>query len=745
MLLKPRNSFSLRVVLGLGVATSVLQTALADDNAGEIPDVVVTAQRRAEKASDTPISLSVIDNATLEKADIKGLTDLYTYTPSTTINTSSGNAGIYIRGVGNSGATPSTSSAVAVNVDDVYLARPSSPLLDFFDVERVEVLRGPQGTLYGRNATAGAINIYSARPTFTPEGYADFTYGSFNRTDFKAAFSGPVTDTLALRLAVRGASDDGYNKNTDSRGTKASDQDNVSAIRALADYKPVGGPLSVQFTSDYVSQRQGNQTLRPLDGSGVAQVAGAVTSSDFHATSNNAATRNNTESGGFSVKTKYEFDDVSLNSITGYHNIDQDFLLNTDGTSVNVSETLIRTYQSQESQEFRLNSEGKHDLDWVVGSYFFHENVKYTTAMNRYAGTGAPATQLFPNEGADTTAYAGFADGTYHVTDRFSLGAGIRYSWEDKDIDRNFILINGVAAGYSALGKGTTALAVFQHDSASYHSATPRFIAQYKVADNSMVYASVTNGFKSGGAGVNDIISAQRKFASPYANEKIWAYEIGQKSSFLDRKLQVNASLFWYDYTNLQVATYKNGLSTIQNAASASPYGAELEIQARPTDPLTLRFSGSYLHATYDSYISSLGSQVYDASGNTLIGAPTWTLSTSGDYELRLPKLLPEDQRIDLYLGSNYRSEVHFSQLNLPVTVQKPINLVDARITWHLKDGAYSVSIFGKNLLNQNYCQNIVTFTSITSPSLSGAYPQGSALCYPAEGRSLGIQTVARF
>lgn len=699
-------------------------------------EILVTAQRRSENLRDVPVSVTAFSGEALARADIESLQDVFSYTPSMTFNTSSGAAQIYLRGVGSNIANFSTDGSVAVNVDGVYVARPFGALTDFLDVERVEVLRGPQGTLYGRNATAGAINVVSARPTRDLTGYAKAIYGTFNRRELQGAISGPLTSdgNIRARVAGRWARDDGFTKDLDPAGSNKLDNSDVDALRGSLDGD--FGALSVQITADYGRQHSDGDTVRVLDGSGYADEIGAPLPDDFHSARNDLPTFNNNRTWGISGQATYDFGDVSLISVTGYRELKQHFLLNTDGTEADISESIFLTDAKQFSQELRLQSNGDGPFSWIIGGYYFNEKVNSVTLLPRLSGMGTrafPYTNIFIGNG-EVDAYAGFADVSYKLTDRLTVSAGIRYSHEKKDLYRELYSPSTIVRdAYDTDAFGTRS--AFRADTPTYDAWTPRFVVNYKPTDDLLLYVSASRGFKSGGANVAAATS------EPFGNELLWSYEAGVKLNLLNGKGLWSTSVFRYDYTDLQVTTFQNGLNSIQNAASARPWGIETELSLSPVRELQINLSAAYLDATYHDFTSSLGGVAVDASGNRMIGAPEWTLSGSANYDFDLGGA----GTLSAFGAVNYRSTTDFNQFNFTNMQQEGYALVDARLTWTAPGGNYSISGFAKNLFDVEYVRNIAAFTSITSPTYLATNPQGSALGYPGPGRQLGVELGVRF
>ncbi len=749
--MRNNNGFRLALLLATAVAAlGVAVPAMAQDVGAATPeangspkevvtlgDIIVTAQRRGQNLGKVPVSISAFSSEMLAAADVSSLEEVYAYTPNMNFNQSSGSAQIYLRGVGNNIANSSTDGSVAVNVDGVYVARPFGALLDFYDVERVEVLRGPQGTLYGRNATAGAINVISKRGGRELSGYAKAIYGSFDRREVQGAIGGPLTadGNIRARIAGRYARDNGFTKDLDSRGSNKLDNQDVNAVRGTLDGD--FGAFSVKLTADYTRQHSDGDTVRVLDGSGQADAVGVHVPDDFHSARNNLPTYNNNRSWGVTNESSYDFGGVSLISITGFRKLRQHFYLNTDGTQEDVSESIFYTNARQVSQELRLQSDTSKALSWIVGGYYFNEKVKADVLLPRLSGVAArsfPFTTIFDTHNS-VEALAGFVDGTYHVSDQWSVSAGIRYSHEDKDIYRSLYAPAAAVRDVfnrSAFGTAISATTV----TPKFEAWTPRFVINFEPSEGKLIYASISRGFKSGGA------NQAAPTAAPFGNELLWSYEMGAKVHFWDNRAFLTAALFKYDYSDLQVTTFQNGLNVIQNAASAKPWGSEVELRLNPTSHLSFNFSGSYLDAYYDNFISSLGGVATDASGKRMTNAPKWTGSASANYDVALG----ENAGSLAFFGAvNYRSATDFNQFNFSKLRQPAYALVDARVSWTLPDQRFTLSTFVKNAFDKEYLRNIAPFTSISSKAYITANPVGSALGYPGPGRQLGIEASFNF
>lgn len=774
------SNFSARLaVLSAALAASTTLSAVAQDNAF-IEEIVVTAQKREESVQSVPISIVAISAAQLDRAGLTDILGVAGRTPSLQFSSAGGEAQIYIRGVGSNLLAVGADPSVAINLDGVYLGRPNMGLNQFLDVERVEVLRGPQGTLYGRNATGGSINIISKMPSDEFNGYATASYGSDNAIDLKAAVGGPISDKLSYRIAGRHENNDGYVEDLDPAGTNKLDNSDLWAGRASLRFKP-NDAITATAIMDWSDFNNGNTAIRPIDNLGAAKLAGAKQTTSLLQEFNNLPTFMNWKTGGPTLDVDVELSDtVLLKSITSYKTFDMDFYFNTDGTEIPVTRTTETFDTKQFSQELRLASQGDAPLQWIVGGYYLKEEKKGALGLVREnlrnAVTGAPLALgvfIIPATN-DTKASAAFAQGSYAITADVKFTAGIRFS-DEKKVDTNAqynIFVGGavttdqVANGlFGGLNVANFPAASRRSDSKKFNAWTPKFGIDWKVNEDVLAYASATRGFKSGG--YNDYQPTNPSFNPEY----IWSYEAGVKSDLADGKLRLNAAAFYYEYSDLQVTTFLNSLTLVANAAQAKVKGLDLEMVAQPKKAVTLGVAVSLLDASYDTFTAPYGVcsplvlatptcagrtagqvRLINANGNRLNNAP----EIKGNAFMGYAHDMGNSGSLTFFGQVSYTDKIFFNAANDPNASQKSYTLLDGRITWAPESEAFEISLFGKNLGDKDYFHNIVQFTSasLTPPAaaLPGAgvpvtdpFSIGNALGYPAPGRQWGIEAKYKF
>jgi iron complex outermembrane receptor protein len=751
-----------------------LKQAMAQDEG--IEEIVVTAQKRIESVQDVPISIVAVTGDELARTGTNDFLNLAGRVPTLQYSQAGGESQIYIRGIGSNLLAVGADPSVAIHLDGVYLGRPNMGMNQFLDVERVEVLRGPQGTLYGRNATGGSINIISKQPTDELEGYVSVGTGSFSRQEVNAAVGGPLSDDWGFRLAGRYVKDDGYVEDLDPRGTNKLDDQDLTAVRGILQYTP-SNTFSATLSLDMSDFSNGNTAVRPNDNKGTAQVLGAVPTGSILQQRNDFNTFMNWETGGPTLTLNWDLSDtVTLTSITAYKTFEMDFFFNTEGTEINVTRTSEIFDTEQLTQELRLASTGDGPLQWIAGLYYLDEDKDGGLGLVREGGAPSLRTfNIFAEN--DTQAWAAFGEISYELNERLTLTAGLRYSDEKKDDynELNFVLVTednpaevvqlGLLGNINYASCGFLCPFQTRTDSKSWDDVTPKLGIEFQQSDNVMLYASYTEGFKSGG--YNDYQPTN----TVYDQETIKSFEVGAKTDWMDGTLRFNAAAFFYDYEDLQVTTFFQSLTLVSNAANADVFGVDLELITRPSDQLEFGAAISFLDATYDSFDVPYGRcspyvepfndpgcadvptdrpygspRIVDASGNNLNNAPEFSGNVYGQYVAPLG----DNGDLTFFAQLSHTDDVYFNAANADVARQKAITLLDAQIGWTNPSGALEVSLYGKNLTDEEYFHNIVEFTSSSLPPPSAALPApgdtitdpfatGHSLGYPAPGRTWGL------
>lgn len=585
----------------------------------QIDEIVVTATKKGETAlQDTPMAVSAFSSKELERslvADVRGLQEL---TPNLTISANTSYAQIYIRGVGTNNVFNGADPSATVHVDGVYFGRPFSQFASFLDVERVEVLRGPQGTLYGRNSIAGTINVISRQPGDELEAKVLVNVGDYNRTETSAYISGPlVPGRVQVSLSGSKLLHDGYRENIISSGNDVDDQNLVTGR----------GQLRIQVSETIEATTRVDQEVIDVNGPGYVPLdpySPAIDSilGDFSQIALDSPNSFYVENRGISEDIRIQLGEtVELRSITAYREAVNDILADSDQTDASITVTDLIEEQTQFSQELTLTG-STGDITYVVGAYYFKEEIETDLKVNAFVPGVRP--QFGPS--GETKSWAIFGEGTLNLTPEVAATLGLRYTDEEKSYSQVF--------GVELLASpGTFAVGPLLIDPPKISNAawTPRVIVEWSPTEDAMLYASASRGFKSGGF---NIVSSSA--GNGFDPEELWSYELGARTDWHDERLRLNLTGFFYDYTDLQVQSYISpGVSVINNAATAEIKGLEFELLAAPNPNLDLSLNLSWLDATYGNYpVAFAGPVSFDASGNRLSNAPEVSGSFAAEYTI---------------------------------------------------------------------------------------------------------------
>ena len=645
-----------------GVASSQ-----ADAGEGGLEAVVVTSQRREQQLQRVPLAVTALTSQDIVRRQVTETVDVLRLVPNLIGNNNVGLGSsntYYIRGIGNTESIPTQDVPVGTYVDDVYIARQNANNFGLFDVERVEVLRGPQGTLFGRNTTAGAINVIVKKPTDHFGGYIEGSLGRFDRRELRGSVDLPISDQVLTKFSAYTLDTDGYATQT-STGRKLNGESNYG-LRGAVRLLPTN-TLTVDLSADYIDQDDANLLNRKdangnrVVNSGIVQdsLAGFFTGEKAH-----NKPGNQTQSYSGTINARWDFSPgASLTSITGYRHTEQHYYIDSIFFAPNplptgVSPILDYGTNEQFSQELRVNGRGLSDrLTYVAGLYYLNE--RNWTDLGTGAGTATGFTVTGDRRLVNTlSSYAAYAQGDYQLTDKLTGTVGLRYTIEDKHLD--------VATNPGGRGTVFSSAAIAASGiplELKHYFMTPRFALQYQIDPNFMVYASATRGEKSGGW--NGRALANNLFLA-FEPEKVWSEEIGFRSDLFNHTLRLNATAFYSNTDDLQIsaATRLNGLTifTTTNPAGMKNYGGELEATWAPTRKLTLQGTLGLQHARYQNISADVQTQIAacqaaiasnNAAANTAncnrgfvdfkgriaipVRAPGVSLQTFASYQIDLP------------------------------------------------------------------------------------------------------------
>lgn len=728
-----------------------------EQNSVGLVDIIVTATRRETNLQTTAVAVTAFDGEALRQAQVKGLGDLQQITPSLVVSSNAGQESpIALRGISSGIQGIGGDSPVAIYLDGVYLARPQAALFEFADIEQIDVLRGPQGTLFGRNNTGGAINITTAVPNADNSGSFGLRYGSRNEVAIRGAVNTALTDKLFVKFAGSHREDDGAQRFADT-GERANG-DNATTLDAGLRYQ-ASDKLTLDLRGDY-SRTKVPVFLRLFSpGAGRYGLSGCALDCDLIYADEKAAHQVIVGRGG-SFTAAYDLDAVKLKAITGYRTLRVDQLGDNDQTDVRLLRFAQVTKSRQFSQEFNVSSGTGGRLNWVGGLYYFHENASANYAIQQFQ-TDTRSLIIGGLAIVKSESYAAYANASYDVTDQLTVSAGIRYSHETKDFDRTggVIVTNIVSSG--SIAPRPIATPQYTGVSRKFEYANPRFDIQYKVNENSFIYANYSTGSKSGGFS----FSAQGTADPSFGPEKIKAFEVGLKNTLFDRQVRINLSAYHYDYSGLQVSlTPSPGVRSIYNAAEARIKGIDAEFEFAPHAIPGLKLSGNaaLLDAKYRNFLvdfanlgavgaagQCFGGQLSSAlvcnfSGNRLPRAPKLQLTFIADYKIDAGNAGTFQPHLQLSHFSNY---FYTPNNDYPFGASRPYTLLDGQIGWTPKGSRWKFSLWGRNLTNKRYItntviQNFPASTVTNSPFPGGAVSEFGLVNNP---RSLGAEVGIRF
>ncbi|MBW2367521.1 MAG: TonB-dependent receptor [Deltaproteobacteria bacterium] len=658
-----------------------------------LEDTIVTATKTGEtRLQSTPIAISTFDGEALRASALDRFEDITMYVPSFSMYSEWQLKTPYIRGIGNTNALAGASPTVQVYIDDVPMARSSGFLVGLFDMERIEILRGPQGTLYGRNVTGGALRLFSKSPTDELSGKASIEAGDYKMFGFRGSLSGPlVKNKVKGHVAIAHSQHGPYVDNVAPGFEDWDFQDqHYSAARGALELTPTD-KIDITFRADYYTED--DNPTPPFKyivndpatiAAGVLDLAGDVSKAEGN-WDNVLDLDQYGVSAHVTVKLPHE---MELKSITGWRKTEYDKRSEADGwgdiPSLGNLHTEESYLQEQFSQEFNLSGQWSR-LKWFTGLFLYKDrdnhNLWYDYSIS-VAAWGIPY-EFYAKAKVDIKdTYGLFGHGTYALTDRLSVSAGLRYSKEKKSID----YWQDDLYGWS--------LDSLQAEE-SWDSVTPKFGIDYRLNDDIFLYGSVANGFTSGGFNSAGVQPA-------FDQEDIWAYEVGAKTDWFANRLRFNTTVFHYDYDDLQVQIWNGIIARIDNAAKAEVNGVEVEVMARPVDGLTLNAALTYLDSEYKEYtaIDQFTGNTYVQDGKRMTNAPEWAYSVGANYVFPLS----DYGFVTLNCQYNWKDEKKLSATDRPPSDIIPdYGLIDAFIAFETTDGTWRFDIFGKNLADEEY------------------------------------------
>ncbi|WP_207080606.1 TonB-dependent receptor [Novosphingobium sp. KA1] len=699
--------------------------AQASTTGGGVEEIIVTAQKRDQSSQDVPIAITALSGDQLQGAGIQSTVDLKATVPSLNITTGTGGIGLpRIRGIGATGQGPGIENPVAVYVDGVYYGASFGILQSMFDTEQVAVLKGPQGTLFGRNATGGLIQMTTLAPSFEWKGKAELGYGNYDTLHSAAFVTGGVTDTVAVSLSGQ------YDNQQNGFGTNLYTGNDIQTSkswggRAKLLWEP-SDATKVLLSADINGRSGAAPAFRNIAGNALGidvpaaiRAMGGDPHRDILADIDPSMS---TRAWGTSLTGEQDLGFASLKSITAYRNSKFSYNFDPDGTTAPRIIVDNHQFDRQFTQELNLVSKDGGPFKWVLGGFYMHgkagNDASRTTGIFTYGNNGYSQ--------ADNTvtldSLAAFAEGTYALGASTNLTAGLRYTTDKRSLDATVTNFNG-----NVPPAGLTTVVTIPSQSHRFNRLTWRLSLDHRFSSELLAYASYNRGFRGG------TYITQSDPIVLLKPEQVDAYEVGIKSDLFDRKVRLNLSAYYYDEKNIQVMQVISGAQTVYNANAAEIYGLDADLTWRVTSDLRLFGGANWTHARYTDFDSAVISTPFplpsgftiptgqsclgtfgnpfaqlggnclligSATGNRLQNTPSFTasLGASWDIHTAIGKFTAT--------GNYYYNDGYVGSPDERVK-QKAYNTLDASLTWHASNDNLYVRLWGKNLTNAFYWSQI--------------------------------------
>ncbi|MFZ5670273.1 MAG: TonB-dependent receptor [Pseudomonadota bacterium] len=696
--------------------------AMAQDGAGDtaqVDEFVVTARRREENLKDVPVAVSAISGETLEAVGAADITTLQQATPNATVQVARGSNSTlisFIRGVGQQDPLWGFEPGVGLYVDDVYIARPQGAVLDIYDVERIEVLRGPQGTLYGRNTIGGAIKYVTKRLGDEPGLTLKGAFGSYNQFDAIGTLTAPVTDEFAVGVSLARYLRDGFGENLNT-GADHYNKD-VLAGRFSAEWTP-SDSFFVRFAVDYVQDdsnpRHGYREVQALNSAGVP-IAGGAPLGSVYDTMAGVGDSNKVESTGVSLTAEWVVNDlITVKSITAWRDGETDTVIDFDGLPQNILDIPAYYQDNQFTQELQLLFEGER---WQGVAGVFYLDGTAEGAFDTILGQAALA--IGTAGSVDTQSIAVFGDFSFDITDAFKVSVGGRWTQDEKT--GTVFRANYAGASRTPLTGGASRIPTLVRSNytndRTFEQFTPRVSLSYDLSDDLTGYVSYSQGFKSGGFDMRGDVILTPATVDGYDPETVETYEAGLKGYLFDRRVSFATALFSSEYEDQQVTTQvpvgAGVASFVDNVGSSKMWGWEFEGTATLTDNFRISGAVGYIDAEFEEFlrfypagaINPLTGAVVPAGGLTLNVADIVVFQNTPEWSGNISATWTADVgggQLAFIPSASYRGDFSQFEFPNPILDQEGYWLYDASLTWTSGDGRTTLGVHGKNLGDEEY------------------------------------------
>jgi len=746
---KVKYTSAVASVLAIGCSQAAVAQVGADapsESAAQsesgLAEIIVTAQRRAENAQKVPIAVSTVTADVVKSLGITNAEGLGQLLPGVTLNRQGQGVITYVRGVGSGSAIAGNEPSVAMFIDDVYMPNASGAVFDFNSIEAVSVLKGPQGTLFGRNATGGVIQVKTKDPTAETKLDADIGYANFDKISAAFYASTGLAESVSANIASY------FNNQRDGWGTNVltgADQFKNKSYGVRSKIKAdLGDDTTVLLIGSYDKRisDQGGIPGRVLPGTfGFRGYSPEALGAGFYDSVINVPAKTTVQSLSFSGKIEHDFGNATLKSITAYNDVKNYLLADLDASPTDLQDAVQRQGSRTFTQEFQLVSPSGLPVQWILGAFYLRDKSRVQT--HAY-GIALPTP--FDASGYQTTnSISGFGQMTAEILPSLRATLGLRYTKDRREFDGQVISGGAVTSGPFT-------------DDVTFKSLTGRASLDYQVSPSVMTYIAYNKGFKSGVYNISALSLGSTAAPSPVSPESLDAYSIGFKSEFLNRRVRFNVEGYYYDYSNIQVSQVVGIATVLTNGGKATIKGVDAELTVLPVDRLTLSWTVSYADGQYDDFRN--GPQFFPQAPNSPIAIPagcaftTYPVGSSGAAGTSRPCNLSGNKTVQTspftstltatyviptsvgefrLLGSYYHGgKFYYEPDNNPNTRAPELDLFNSSVSWTSVDEKYGINLWINNITKEKY------FNTVTENS-TGGFRYG-----PAAPRTYGITAKLR-
>lgn len=737
---------------GAAYAQAPAATAAPQANeADQLGEIIVTAQRRAERLQDVPIAVTSISPSQAAAFGVSAGPSLANMVPGFEFTRQGSTVTPFLRGIGSSGSFAGNEPSIATFVDGVYVPTGGATVFDFNNIQSIEVLKGPQGTLFGRNATGGVVQVQTRDPSYETTGDVDIGYANYDTISAHAYFSTGLTDNVAFNVAAYGINQrDGWGENVVTgrdifrhksygvRGKLLFDISDATSVLLLASYS-------------YVRSEQGI-AYRVVPGVfGRGGYSPEALGAGFYDGATNTEGRYYSKYANGSVKITHDFGNATLVSITGYGHFRNPSTFDVDASPTQFFQN-VKNYDREKTftQELQLLSPNDSNVSWILGAYYLYDKADITGQFQ----IAVPGASTNMRTWQRTNSFSGFAQASTDILPRLNMTLGVRYTSDRRKAGGQ--ADNGLP--WATPPVAPTVFSFPADESETFSAVTGRFALNYKVSQDVNVYAAYNRGFKSGVFNLPALVPTSTRIGPAVFPEELNAYSVGLKSEFFNRRARLNVEAFYYDYTNIQVSTVQpTGGSFITNGGAATIKGFDVDLTVRPVTGLTISGSLSYAHGRYDEFDNGptffpqppnapipipagcafttyptapgpVAQRACSLAGNKTVN--TVPLSTNLNILYELPTAIGE---ITFAGNWAHRGGQYFQADNNPFTRQPKVDLFDASISWKSNNEALGIQLWARNITKEKYYSYVTETTS--------AYAKYS----PAAPRTYGITLSSSF